>query len=572
MIKIKAMPDGSVAVRVETAQDRAKVRSLKYLKHGRNYSVTWWTYLPDLKRDLGTRAKWDIGIKPIMQQRVSQLAEYCKGDDAWVNTLFAENRKPYPFQMEGIHFGLNRERVLLADDTGLGKTIQTIGIMLGAFDRQDIQRAVLVVPAGLKMQWHDQIYEFGHEDCIPEGVLMISSGLKRDQRRLLYLRPWRVLIINPALLRRDYDFLKKAKGIDFAAIDEASCIKNAGTDTSEIINGLFGGARYKLALTATPIENGLVDLFHIFNFIDPKVFIDQSYFNKRYIQWKTRKMRVRRRNGQAFTVKKKEVLRYRNLAEVRQKIRPRYIRRRVKDVGLQLPDLIIRTELVPLPPKQMAVYRALRAEKKDELKNLRGGALIAPTQGLRQVCDSTELVTKIKKGKPAQAKVERIKELLNTDLAGEQVIIFTDFERFVRIMQRELRPFGCVSYTGDPKQKKNRQRAIDAFVCGDARILLATKAGERGHNLQNASVVINADLPWNPAALKQRLGRVRRLGSEHQSVRMINLVGAGTLEENLIMKKIYSKRQVFEDVFGEDELNENEYIERISAKDLWRLL
>jgi len=120
--------------------------------------------------------------------------------------------------------------------------------------------------------------------------------------------------------------------------------------------------------------------------------------------------------------------------------------------------------------------------------------------------------------------------------------------------------------------KKQKARAINAFKVGDKRIIIATKAMERGHNLQNAAVVINADVPFNPASLAQRIGRVRRLGSQHDTVRMINLIAAGTIEETLIRRKIYSKRKLFENIFGDTEMSLADPIKKLNGTALRKLL
>lgn len=564
MIVIDMTPRGSIGVRGTTKKDHNYLQNIAYLVKKDTLFVTWWTYLGDLRRDLRYRkTKWTKRIKIYLKDLIAKTKTTTRGDDEEVLSLFAI--PPYRFQRKSIHFGLNSERVLIADSTGLGKTITAMGVLFVAMARGDVRRGIIICPAGLKGQWYDEIHDFAKN---PPNVRVVQPGSKL-RREKLYADPnWEVLIINPELLLHDTKLLKKIKGVDYVAVDEASMIRNPETKTAQALKYIFALTRFRLALTATPIENRLRDLFSVFEFVDRRVFISEEYFNSRYIVWQTRRFKVRRKDGREFSITKREPKEYKHLNEVRVKIRSSYIRRKVSDVGLELPSLVVQWDVLDMPPRQRSVYKAIREEIKEKIKTLRGAALLQPLQGLRQACNSTRLVERHATSKrPGEVKIQRLKALLDTELAGEQVIVFTDYERFARMLAKALKFLGGVSlYTG--KNKKDRERDMDAFKVGDRRVLVATKAGERGHNLQNAAVVVNADVPFNPAGLKQRLGRVRRLKSKHKTVRMINMVCRDTVEESLIMRKIYNRRITFESIFGEDELTHADPIKRLNWSDV----
>lgn len=570
MILVTLNDQGTVGLQARTTGDLRIMRGLRYVRCSGRVGATFWTYLPDLKRDVPAgRLQWADQLVHRLRTLKGVVDRREQGDDAEVRAVFSQEITPYGFQYRGIHAALTVKRILIADDTGLGKTLQTIGTMLVAFARQEIQRAVLVVPAPLKRQWYDEIYAFARHAPDP---IVIAQG-PPEHRRHLYRRGWRVLLVNPELVRIDYDELRRISGtVGFVALDEASCIRNSESEIASAMRLLWTQARYRLALTATPVENKLADLFSVFDFVDRRVFLSRRYAEQRYILWRKRKLAVRNRKGRMVRITKEEPRCYRNLNEVHAKIRPCYIRRRVADVGLEMPGLVVQWETLELPPKQRKLYAAVRERVVEQLSRLklRGAALTVPLQGLRQVCNTTALV---QKGdlKPAQVKVDRLIQLLDTELAGEQVLIFTDYERFVRHLMGCLRRYQPVSFTGTMQQRE-RERSIAAFQQGTRRILIATKAGERGLNLQNAAVVVNMDLPFNPAAIKQRLGRVRRLKSKHQTVRMINMIAVDTVEEHLILKKIYAKRQLFEGIFDKDELSEADPLEHMAAGDLRKLL
>jgi len=539
---------GTVGLRPKTRADRARLRSIPYVKRTRSgVGATWWTYLSDLRRDVPARQLcWDPGVVGRLRALKLSLDERLKGDDDEVLREFADGVEPYRFQIQAIHCALNVKRLLIADDTGLGKTIETIGTMQVAMARGLVRRAILVVPSGVKVQWYEEIHRFAR--CPPDPIVVVMGGSPKT-RKTIYKKSWRVLVINPELVRIDSRHIDRVEDVDFVVLDEASCIRNPDTAIAYTMKELFKRTKFRLALTATPVENRLADLWSVFEWVDRRVFLSKRYFDSRYIVWKKRKLTVySNRLKRNVTITKEEPLRYRKLREVQAKIRPAYIRRRVSDVEIELPGLIVKWETIHLPKRQRLVYEAIKDKVIAKLAGLRGAALRAPLQALRQACNSTALVERAGGQKPVHAKVDRIRELLETELAGEQVIVFTDYERFVRLMMDELRQYRPVAYTGK-MTKRDKQRAVEAFRLGDRRLLLGTKALERGHNLQNASIVINVDLPWNPAAVAQRIGRIRRIGSEHGTCRLINMIAKGTVEEKLIMRKLYLKNKLFLDLF-----------------------
>lgn len=572
MITIDLTSAGTVGIRASDGKERAYLRRIPYLARRGNLAVTWWTYLGDLRRDLRSRKTlWTKRVKKNLPRLIAQSKTNAQGDDEEILRCFNPDKPPYDFQKAGIHFGLNVERCLIADDTGLGKTIQAMGVFFVAREQGRAKRGIIVCPSGLKMQWYEEIHDFARN--APETKI-VHPGTPKRRQGLYADKSWELLIVNPELLLRDKEAISKIKGVDFVAVDEASMIRNPETETAKALKSLFSKTRFRLALTATPVENRLRDLFSVFDFVDRKIFMSEEYFNKRYIVWKKIRFTVKKRGGRPVRVTKVIPDYYQNLGEVRNKIRASYIRRRVSDVGLELPALVVQWEVLTMPPRQKEIYKAIREEVKGKIEKLRGAALMQPLQGLRQACNSTRLVTKGKGLKrPGQVKVDRLVELLDTELAGEQVIVFTDYERFATLIAKTLKKKGITVglYTGQMKRRE-RQRDMNAFRVGDRRVLVATQAGERGHNLQNAAVVVNIDLPYNPAALKQRLGRVRRLNSVHETVRMLNMVCADTIEETLIMRKIYTRRQTFESLFGEDELTQADPLESMIGEGVGELL
>lgn len=567
----RILPTGGIRIAPRTEKAKKFLETLDYIKVTPNGFGTWWTYCSDLRRDLGKNLQYTPESANVLKTLIGAVHQSAKGRDAEILQLFSEKRQPYPYQLKGIHTGLNVEKLLLADDVGLGKTPQSWGIMLAAMKRGLIDRGVIICPAGLKTQWFEEILEFTRDTSIMESVAVITRKHDAEARREVYRKAWKVLIVNPEIVLRDAEAMSYfAKSVGCVILDEASCIKNSEAQTSKAIKYLFGRTRFRIALTATPIENALADLYSIFEWVDRRVFISRAYFNKRYVIWRKKRFKVKTKRGAEVMVTKVEPARYQNLGEVRTKIKPNHLRRRVHEVGQQLPELVVQWETVELGPKQRQIYEACKRDALIKLKNMRGQATLVPLQGLRQACNSSQLVLK-GKHRPLQVKVDRLKELLANELAGERVIVFTDYARFVEILMHELRDFKPVRYTGK-MTPKDREHSLRAFKSGFSRLLLATAAGQRGHNLQAGSVLVNIDLPFNPAILKQRIGRARRLRSEHKTVRVINMIAQGTVEEFLILKRIYSKRKLFEAIFSEDELTEADPIERMGGAEIAKYL
>lgn len=570
MILATVTRKGAIGLKAKGARSRQLLHGLKYVhtpEGRRGVGAVWWPYAQDLRRDLGDRLRYTRGSRARLRVILAQTLQAKRGNDREALRAFNEDKRPYDYQFEGIHFLINVERALLADDTGLGKTIELLGALGVLLDRGDVTRAMIVVPSGLRHQWFEEAVEFLRPDLMDNCTVVVGTP---EQRHALYNMPWKILITSHDLIRQDELKLKPIrKTIEFVALDEASVIRNPEAAISITMKRLFRHARYRYAMTATPVENKLADLRSVFDFVDSRVFPSKEFFNKRYVVWRKRYVQVRRKNGGKFRLKTLHPDRYIHLREVRHKIRPVYIRRRVRDVGIELPKLVTQNILLRLPKRQRDVYDSIKEATLEETADLRGEALIAPLQAFRQACNSTELVTR--RGRKKSIKVERIKALLDTELAGEQVLIFTDYERFARIIARELKSYGVVTYTGK-MEKRGRTSSIRKFKNGDARILIGTRALERGHNLQMAAVVINGDLPFNPAALKQRIGRIRRIGSRFLTVRMINLIAQDTVEERLVLQRIYQKRRLFTRLLGDDDLSDGDPMSRMRGKDLRGML
>jgi len=452
--------------------------------------------------------------------------------------------KLYPYQEQGaMHLAFGR-RTLLADDMGLGKTVQAIAATALLKEMRDIQGTLVICPASLKHQWAREIRRF---TSLPVTVV---EGKPQD-RRNLYRASSFFKIINYELVRFDQDELVKLHP-DLIILDEAQRIKNWRTKTAQMVKAL--PSRYAFVLTGTPLENRIDELYSIFQFLDPRILGPLWHFNDRFYELE------KRPNG---TYK---VLGYKNLDQLRAIIAP-YILRRTRDEVLK--DLPPRTDnnyFVEMSDPQWKAYN----EFKESLAKLVAKAQRRPLTPkereillmclvkMRLICNALALHDKElppKEQERTGPKLGELGEILTEDIAsnGHKAVIFSQWSNMLALTEPIIKRVGLgyVKLTGDvPSSKRGAliQKFFDDPAC---RVFLSTDAGGVGLNLQAASLVINLDLPWNPAVLEQRIARAHRHG-QPSSVQVVNLVAKDTIEERML-DTLAAKKNVFATVFGTDE-------------------
>jgi hypothetical protein len=424
----------------------------------------------------------------------------------------------FPYQREGmLHLAFN-ERALLADEMGLGKTIQAIAACALLHRLGKARRVLVVTPASLKAEWEEQITRFTPLTC---G--MVFGGRTTRLKAYSEDAPFFTIVNYEQMVADTLDVNARLKP-DIVVLDEAQRIKNWSTKTAQAIKRLE--SRYAFVLTGTPIENRIDELYSLVDFLDPRVLGPLFRFNREFYQLDDKG----RPQG------------YRNLTTLHERVRPLMLRRRKSQVETELPDRTDRNHFVTLTALQRSAYagheeqvarlammaqrRPLRPEESQRL--LRGLGM------MRMICDTNFILDKEDRESP---KVDELRKILEEALSNEdvKVIIFSEWEKMLELVRDLCRELGAgyAWHTGTVPQKKRRVE-INAFKNDPAcRVFLSTDAGATGLNLQNASVVINCDLPWNPAKLEQRIARAWR---KHQSraVTVINLIAENTIEHRML--------------------------------------
>ena len=424
------------------------------------------------------------------------------------------NTELIPYQLDGIAFAVGAGRAIIADDMGLGKTIQGIGVAELLSQDVDISKILIICPASLKSQWRLEIKKFSGRSC----RLVIGSA---SERAAQYDDPSFFTVCNYEQILRDILAVEKVKW-DLIILDEGQRIKNWETKTSRITKSLK--SPFALVLTGTPLENRLDDLFSIVEFLDERRLGPAFRFFNRH----------------RVTDEKGKLLGYKNLDELRERLRPILLRRTRSEVLKQLPPRSTELRRIPPTEEQLVMHNGHKriissiVSKKYisemDLLRLQKALLMC-----RMVANSTFLVDKTPPG--YSSKLDELDTLID-QLAAEQdrkIVLFSEWTTMLNLIEPllEKHKLNFVRLDGSVPQKK-RQGLIHQFQKDpDCRLFITTNAGSTGLNLQAANTVINVDLPWNPAVLEQRIGRAHRMGQK-RPVQIFLLITEETLEESLL--------------------------------------
>jgi len=445
----------------------------------------------------------------------------------------------YPYQAEGALFAARAGRCLIGDEMGLGKTIQAIAAAELFARHFGAERVLVVCPTSLKHQWQREIHRFTSRDA------RVVNGL-RAARAEHYRAPGFCKIANYESVAKDVDLIA-AWSPDVVIVDEAQRIKNWNTRAARALKRI--ASPYAIVLTGTPLENRLEELISIVQFVDQ---------HRLGPTWKLQHEHQVRDDGG-------RVIGYRALDRLGTTLAPLLLRRRKAEVLEQLPERVDNTVFVPMSDEQRRHHEenretvariVARWRKTGYLSDADQRRLTCALQNMRMACNSTYLLDQ---RTDDCTKADELATLLEElfERPDAKAVVFSQWVRTHELVVRRLkaRRFGYVLFNGSVPGEK-RGALIERF-CNDpkCRVFLSTDAGGVGLNLQHAaSTVVNMDLPWNPAVLEQRIGRVHRLG-QTRGVQVVNFVAERTIEEGMLSVLAF-KRSLFAGVLdgGETEV------------------
>lgn len=494
--------------------DFIKEKSIRYIK-GKNELTKIQKKLKEVKK---------INFKEPLTLNAS-LREYQKEGYNWLKT------------MDYLGFG-----GILGDEMGLGKTIQAITFILSNLP----SKTLIVAPTSLIYNWSSEIEKFA-----PSIKLAVVNGSKDDRVKILNnIQNYDVIITTYNILKRDLDLYENIE-FDYCFIDEAQYIKNSSSQNATSVKKVK--ANRKFALTGTPIENSVMELWSIFDFIMPKYLFDENSFSVRYYK------KLHESN---------EVL-----EELNKLIKPFILRRYKKDVIKELPLKIEKKLLVSMSEEQEKIYNVYsdyakklieKKVKDDELKNSKIEILSYITK-LRQICLDPSVLVNDYIG--SSGKIDSLIELLNQGIEeGHKILVFSQFTSVLRnISKRLVNENISYSYLDGSIPSEKRIQLINEFNNGNNSVfLISLKAGGTGLNLTSADIVIHFDPWWNPAVEDQATDRAHRFGQKN-IVEVIKLISKNTIEEKIVELQD-EKRKLIEKIL--DNSMENSNVNSLSDEDI----
>lgn len=422
----------------------------------------------------------DFPMKELSIQ--AELRDYQKKGIQWLQMLY--------------HYGFGG---ILADDMGLGKTLQTIAFLSSQV--QADTSVLILAPSGLIYNWADEFQKFA-----PDLDVAVVHGLKSHRESIL-AENHQIYVTSYATFRQDSEIYRDLS-FDFLFLDEAQVMKNAQTKIAQSLRRFVVPSVF--ALSGTPIENHLGELWSIFQIVLPGLLPAKKEFMKLSTE------------------------------RVAQFIKPFVMRRKKEEVLTELPDLIEVVYKNELEDQQKAIYLAQLQQMQERLGQVSDSEfqrnrveILTGLMRLRQICDTPALFMEDYQGE--SGKLDSLRDLLvQIAEGGHRVLIFSQFRGMLDRIEQELPDLGLTSFkiTGSTPSQE-RQEMTKAFNQGERDVfLISLKAGGVGLNLTGADTVILVDLWWNPAVESQAIGRAHRMGQE-QAVEVYRLVTRGTIEEKI---------------------------------------
>lgn len=436
---------------------------------------------------------------------------------------------------------------ILADEMGLGKSLQTICFIKQILKEKKDAKIMIVCPTSLVYNWKKEFDKFA-----PNLKYITVADSKQKRKEIINnFNDYNIFITSYGLIRNDNDEYED-KEFELCVIDEAQAIKNHQASLTKEIKKIK--ARTKIALTGTPLENSVLELWSIFDFIMP------GYLNS-ILKFK-----------QKYGIKEVDENSLEKLTNLNYQIKPFILRRKKKDVTKDLPDKIENNIYLELPDMQKALYLKVLKEKKEEFEKLVategfGKArfkILQLLMKLRQICVDPNIIYSNYTGESVKTEklIEVVKNYVND---GHKILIFSTFKTVIDRLKETFDKENISSYIiSGEVNGKTRTELVDKFNNDDTNCFLITiKAGGTGLNLTSADVVIHLDIWWNPQVENQATDRAHRIGQKNK-VTVIKFITKGTIEERIL--ELQNKKQILSDNLIEG--NETEAISSLSEDEI----
>lgn len=463
---------------------------------------------------------YEDALEFIIHERNSQQRKQLVGEKQTALFKDISKAKLFHYQEKGVLFAVKAGRCILADDMGLGKTLQAIVSTEVLRKQFNISTAIIICPTSLKYQWKTEIEKFtGNKNVnVIEGNVLTRKKLY-DSNTADYI------ILSYQMASNDFIYLNNMQA-DVLVLDEAQRIKNWKTKTSVAIKKIK--TTYALVLTGTPVENKIEDLYSLMQIVNPYLLGSLHNFLSKH---------------QITEGGTDKVIGYKNLNDVGVLLEDVMLRRTKAQVLKDLPKRMDKNLFVPLTAQQLELhteYADRVAKLVNKWKRMHflneedRQKLLMYLNMMRMVSDTTFIIDQETN---YQTKLDELQNILDEILAmpDEKVVIFSQWERMTRLVAIILKEKNIgFEYLHGGIPGKNRGALYENFTNDkNCKVFLSTDAGGVGLNLQSAAYMINLDIPWNPAVLEQRIGRIYRLGQK-KNVSIINLVSQGSIEHRML--------------------------------------
>ena len=463
------------------------------------------------------------------------LRDYQKDGVKWLNTI-------YKCDLGGI----------LADEMGLGKSIQTIMFIKEVLKEKKDAKIMIVVPTSLMYNWQKEFEKFA-----PDLKYVVVADNKQKRKEIFdHKDNYNIFITSYGLIRNDKD---EYEDVDFelCIVDEAQNIKNYQAEMTKEIKKIK--ARCKIALTGTPLENNVTELWSIFDFIMPGYLNSVIKFREKY------------------NIKDVDEEGLKLLENLNRQIKPFILRRKKKDVVKSLPKKIENKIYIELPEKQKMLYMKVLNDTKKEMDDMisEGGfqksrmKILQLLTKLRQICIDPSVMYENYNGE--SIKIEELLRVVKEAIENDhKILIFSSFKRVLDNVKEIFDKNKITYYMIDGSVKsKDRMTMVEKFNNDDTNCFLITlKSGGTGLNLTGADTVIHLDIWWNPQVENQATDRAHRIG-QTKTVSVIKLVTKGTIEERII--ELQDKKKILSENLIEGK-NDSESLSSLTEKDIRNLL
>ena len=479
-----------------------------------------------LARDI--KMSGDISIE-IPQEMKKILRSYQKSGYRWMKTL--------------AHYGLCG---ILADDMGLGKTLQVIAMIQSDMGQGT---SLAVVPTSLVYNWMNEIKKFAPQI----KALAISGSIAERKKEIETISDYDIVITSYDMLKRDIERYEEIEFL-YCIVDEAQNIKNFNTQNAKAVKTVK--SKHRLAMTGTPIENSLSELWSIFDFLMPGYFGSYKKFKDKY---------------EIPIIKHKSVKKSKELLE---HVSPFLLRRLKKDVLKELPDKIESVMENDMTEEQRTLYNAYYSKAKQELAiiakqssiNKSSIQVLSLITRLRQICCHPSMFVEDYEG--GSGKLDQTMEIIKDSVeSGHRILLFSQFTQMLSILKENLENEKIeYFYLDGSTPSMSRVEMVDNFNGGEKSIfLISLKAGGSGLNLVGADIVIHYDQWWNPAVENQATDRAYRIGQE-KNVQVFKLITKNSIEEKIQELK-QKKQDLTDSVIKSGEI----FVNNLTAEELEKL-